>query len=112
VSPPKTIAIVYVGPLRAYVEDGLDDDSKTPAPVVEIVDTGQVATYGVAIDVDATVAGRPPKLLTPAVEAKGEPGTPGYEPAVAEVWDPGEGLLAQADNWQLATTKSKEPTDG
>lgn len=81
-----TKLIEYIGPLRAYVEDGTDDDSKTPAPVIEIVDTGQAVTWGVPIEVDAAVAGRPPK---------GD--------------DPGEGLLAQTD-WRLA--KTKEPANG
>lgn len=99
---PKTMLIEYCGPLRAYVEDD-DPDAEcvTPTPVVEIVDTGQMASYGVPIEVDATVAGRSPAVIIPAKAAKGRPGMPDYEPAVTEVWDAGEGLLAQTDNWRL-----------
>lgn len=65
---------------------------------VEIFDTGEWASPGEPIEVDAELAGRAPK---------GEPGD--------EDFDPGEGLLAQPSNWKLATaaatTKAKKQAE-
>lgn len=72
------VQVVYIGGSRANRSadpDALGD--------VEIAATGQWATFGEPVDVDADVAGRAPK---------GD--------------DPGEGLLAQPDNWAKPTTKA------
>ncbi len=80
---PST-AIVYVGPFRCF-----DGDPPVEAPAV-FLSTGQAAQFGVPLDVESALAGRPPS---------GEPGTEGY--------DPGEGLLAQSTCWQPAAPAAK-----
>lgn len=52
---------------------------------------------GEVVEVPAELAGRAP-IGTPSY---GEPENAGYIPA-SEDWDPGEGLLAQATNYELA----------
>lgn len=67
-----TVPVQYVGPFD----------------IVELAPTGQEVERGHIIDVPAAVAGRPPS------EAQGVEGDADYVGA-----DPGEGLLAQVDNW-------------
>lgn len=59
----------------------------------QIHDTGQVADPGDTIEVDAALAGHPPK---------GTPGEDGY--------DAGAGLLAQPANWGPSTKKAFDET--
>lgn len=61
----------------------------------QIAATGQEVDAGGITDVRKEFAGRPPK---------GDPGDDNY--------DPGEGLLAQPDNWQPVASKASKDTEG